>query len=171
MFTHGLLEVYILSVAKSRPISGKNVANSIEKITQGAWKPSPGSIYPALAKLEKAGLIKAKLGENSGGRGRREIKYVLTAKGEKAFPEIREKCAEMISNEGKTFLPLVIEVLSADADEEMKDILLEFHRAGMGIRDRVFTMPVNQRQEERKKIIKNMLNVFKESFEEAEQKK
>ena len=32
--------------------------NTIEEMSQGWWKPSPGSIYPLLQDLEKEGLIR-----------------------------------------------------------------------------------------------------------------
>jgi DNA-binding PadR family transcriptional regulator len=31
----------------------------IEKRSEGLWKPSPGSVYPALAQLEEEGLVRA----------------------------------------------------------------------------------------------------------------
>jgi DNA-binding PadR family transcriptional regulator len=45
--------------------NGYQLMEEIERRSGGAWRPSPGSIYPALSQLEDEGLIRA---EESGGR-------------------------------------------------------------------------------------------------------
>jgi DNA-binding PadR family transcriptional regulator len=40
------------------PKNGAEIMNSIEDMTQGWWRPSPGSIYPLLESLVQEGLIK-----------------------------------------------------------------------------------------------------------------
>lgn len=54
----GFLRFYVLKlISKSEtPISGYTLMKRIEEET-GFWRPSPGSIYPLLASLEKEGLI------------------------------------------------------------------------------------------------------------------
>jgi DNA-binding PadR family transcriptional regulator len=42
----------------------------IEARSKGAWRPSPGSVYPALSQLEDEGLVRA---EQSGGRKEFEL--------------------------------------------------------------------------------------------------
>lgn len=39
-------------------MTGSQIADEIERMTWGFWRPSPGSIYPALAQLESEGLIR-----------------------------------------------------------------------------------------------------------------
>jgi DNA-binding PadR family transcriptional regulator len=39
------------------PKNGAEIMESIEEMSQGWWRPSPGSIYPLLESLEKEGLI------------------------------------------------------------------------------------------------------------------
>ena len=49
----------ILSVLAdaSEPINGYQVIQQIADRSQGAWKPSPGSVYPTIAQLQDEGLV------------------------------------------------------------------------------------------------------------------
>jgi Predicted transcriptional regulators len=40
------------------PLNGYQIMQEIEKRSDGLWKPSSGSVYPALAQLEDEGLIR-----------------------------------------------------------------------------------------------------------------
>jgi len=53
----GLLEAYLLSLCSKYPISGTDALRSIERLTGGEWKPSPGSVYPLIRRLKQRGLI------------------------------------------------------------------------------------------------------------------
>jgi DNA-binding PadR family transcriptional regulator len=39
------------------PINGYQVIQQIAERSQGAWKPSPGSVYPTIAQLQDEGLV------------------------------------------------------------------------------------------------------------------
>jgi DNA-binding PadR family transcriptional regulator len=39
------------------PLNGYQIMQEIEQRSNGAWRPSPGSVYPALAQLEDEGLV------------------------------------------------------------------------------------------------------------------
>jgi len=52
------LRMWILSMLNASPKTGAQIMDSIEEMSQGWWRPSPGSIYPLLAELEKEGYIK-----------------------------------------------------------------------------------------------------------------
>ena len=52
------LRGWVLSILASSPKNGAEIMSSIEEMSQGWWKPSPGSIYPLLQDLEKEGLIR-----------------------------------------------------------------------------------------------------------------
>lgn len=49
----------ILDVLNSseEPVNGYQVIQQIAERTDGAWKPSPGSVYPTIAQLEDEGLV------------------------------------------------------------------------------------------------------------------
>jgi DNA-binding PadR family transcriptional regulator len=55
----------ILVLLAEEPRNGYQLMQEIEQRSEGVWRPSPGSVYPALAQLEDEGLVRA---EESGGR-------------------------------------------------------------------------------------------------------
>jgi DNA-binding PadR family transcriptional regulator len=65
----------VFSILKQAPKNGAEIVNQIETITQGNWRPSPGSIYPLLDELAKDGSI-AKLEDG---------RYEITIKGKLEF--------------------------------------------------------------------------------------
>jgi len=57
---HGDLRLLILALIQEAPRHGYDLMTEIEQRTNGAYKPSPGVMYPALSVLEDQGLVKAK---------------------------------------------------------------------------------------------------------------
>jgi DNA-binding PadR family transcriptional regulator len=55
-----------LALLADGPRNGYQIIQDISERSSGLWKPSPGSVYPALQQLEDEGLIAATTGE--GGR-------------------------------------------------------------------------------------------------------
>lgn len=53
----GDVRAAILSVLSDQARNGYQVIQEIAERTNGAWKPSPGSIYPTLQQLEDEGLV------------------------------------------------------------------------------------------------------------------
>ena len=51
------LRMWTLSMLSRGPKNGAEIVDEIERMTQGWWRPSPGSIYPLLADLQREGLI------------------------------------------------------------------------------------------------------------------
>ena len=51
----GLLQYLSLKLIQREPMSGSEIMESMEEYTD--WRPSPGSIYPLLARLQETGLI------------------------------------------------------------------------------------------------------------------
>jgi DNA-binding PadR family transcriptional regulator len=65
-----------LALLAEEPRNGYQIIQEISERSGGVWRPSPGSVYPALQQLEDEGLIRAEAGDG-GRRG-----YVLTDDGE-----------------------------------------------------------------------------------------
>jgi len=61
----GDVRAAILALLRESPRTGYQIMSDIEARSRGAWRPSPGAVYPALAALADEGLI---VGEESGGR-------------------------------------------------------------------------------------------------------
>jgi DNA-binding PadR family transcriptional regulator len=61
----GDVRAAILALLREGPCNGYQIMTEIEERSGGAWRPSPGAVYPALSQLADEGLI---AGEESGGR-------------------------------------------------------------------------------------------------------
>jgi DNA-binding PadR family transcriptional regulator len=61
----GDVRAAILALLREGPRNGYQIIVDIEERSGGAWRPSPGAVYPALAQLADEGLIE---GEESGGQ-------------------------------------------------------------------------------------------------------
>ncbi len=59
----GMLMHIIMLIIKEDPMSGSELMEEIEKYSD--WKPSPGSIYPMLAKLQEDELIEPQADQDS----------------------------------------------------------------------------------------------------------
>jgi DNA-binding PadR family transcriptional regulator len=61
----GDVRAAILALLREGPRNGYQIMSEVEERSGGAWRPSPGAVYPALQLLADEGLIEA---EESGGR-------------------------------------------------------------------------------------------------------
>lgn len=52
-----------LLLLAEEPRNGYGLMQAIEERTDGLWRPSPGSVYPALAQLEDEGLVRVEEAE------------------------------------------------------------------------------------------------------------
>jgi DNA-binding PadR family transcriptional regulator len=55
----GDVRASILALLKDRPMHGYEMIQEIAERSGGAWRPSPGSVYPTLQLLEDEGLIES----------------------------------------------------------------------------------------------------------------
>ena len=53
----GHVRTSILALLAEQPLNGYQIMQTLAERTDGAWKPSPGAVYPALSQLEDEGLI------------------------------------------------------------------------------------------------------------------
>lgn len=82
----GHLDALLLAVVEPGPLHGYAVIEAVRVGSEGALDLPTGTVYPALHRLERAGLI-ASTWETVGGRRRRA--YRLTAAGRTALHEHR----------------------------------------------------------------------------------
>src|SRR4051812_46973721 len=66
----GDVRAALLVLLGEEPRNGYGLMQEIERRSGGAWRPSPGSVYPALQQLEDEGLVRA---VESGGRKEFEL--------------------------------------------------------------------------------------------------
>jgi DNA-binding PadR family transcriptional regulator len=69
------LRSWVLSLLARSPKNGAEIMNAIEEMSQGWWRPSPGSIYPLLESLVQERLVQK----------RDDGRYELTAQGQQAM--------------------------------------------------------------------------------------
>lgn len=62
----GDIRAALLTLLAEEPRNGYQLMQEIERRSDGIWRPSPGSVYPALQQLEDEGLVVA--GEREGRR-------------------------------------------------------------------------------------------------------
>ncbi|MEV0346016.1 PadR family transcriptional regulator [Nonomuraea sp. NPDC050680] len=60
----GDVRAALLSLLAEGPKNGYQMIQDIEERSRGVWRPSPGSVYPALQQLEDEGLV---TGDDTGG--------------------------------------------------------------------------------------------------------
>ena len=75
----GSSDSLLLCLIEQQPMYGYHIIKELEKRSQGYFKFKEGTLYPALHRLEKAGLITGRWQLLSNGRPRRY--YHITAKG------------------------------------------------------------------------------------------
>ena len=85
----GALEPIILEVIADGATYGYEIARAIQARSEGKLCAQEGTLYPALHRLEKRGILKAHW--NLSPEGRRRKHYVLSAEGRKHLEAIREE--------------------------------------------------------------------------------
>jgi transcriptional regulator len=75
----GTLDMLVLKALSLGPLHGLGVSHRIEQITKGAFQVKPGSLFPALHRMEEAGWLASSWGESENNRKARY--YRLTRAG------------------------------------------------------------------------------------------
>ena len=91
----GDVRAAILDMLKDEPMNGYQLISQIAERSGGAWKPSPGSVYPTIQQLEDEGLVEA-----DDERGRRTLR--LTEEGRRYVEEHTDELAETWAPFGET---------------------------------------------------------------------
>lgn len=79
------LEMLVLKTLDLTPMHGYGIGQRIEQISEGVFTVTLGSLYPALQRLEREGLITAEWRESD--NKRRARYYRITAAGQKRLGE------------------------------------------------------------------------------------
>ena len=75
----GTLDLLILKALTLEKLHGLGIARRVEQITRGAFEVKPGSLFPALHRMEEAGWVASVWGQSETGRKARF--YTLTPAG------------------------------------------------------------------------------------------
>jgi DNA-binding PadR family transcriptional regulator len=103
-----------LILLAEEPRNGYQLMQEIEQRSGGVWRPSPGSVYPALSQLEDEGLVRAE--ERDGRRT-----YVLTDAGRSYVDERRDE------------LVAPWEEMSESVDDDVASLFNELRQLGMAV--------------------------------------
>lgn len=85
----GTLDVLILKALALESLHGLGISQRIAQVTGGTFQVKPGSLFPALHRMEEAGWLSAEWGESE---NRRKAKfYQLTRAGRRRLTEETEQ--------------------------------------------------------------------------------
>jgi PadR family transcriptional regulator, regulatory protein PadR len=91
----GTLDLLILKALSLGPLHGLGIARRVEQVTKGAFQVRPGSLFPALYRMERAGWVTAEGGKSE---SRRDAKYYsLTPKGRKQLEVEQEEWSGILA--------------------------------------------------------------------------
>jgi PadR family transcriptional regulator PadR len=100
---HGTLDALVLKTLAGGPRHGYGIARYLEDATDGAVAIEEGSLYPALYRLERRGLLEASWAPSE--TGRRAKFYRLTREGRTQLARETKAWAEFSAAVSRVLLP------------------------------------------------------------------
>jgi transcriptional regulator len=95
----GTLDMLILKTLSLAPMHGLGISRRIEQVTDGVFQVKPGSLFPALHRMEQEGWIKGEWGDSE--NNRRARYYSLTAAGQTRLGEEKQGWSHLVLTIGK----------------------------------------------------------------------
>lgn len=95
---HGHLDALLLAVLENEPLHGYAIIEALQARSEGALNPPTGTIYPALRRMERAGLVDS---DWSTVNGRERRTYRLTSAGRRALAGERTAWTEFSATVGR----------------------------------------------------------------------
>jgi transcriptional regulator len=90
----GTLDLLVLKTLALEPRHGVGVADRIQQITRGTFQVRPGSLFPALHRLEQEGFIAGEWTTTP--EGRRAKYYKITAAGQRQLAAEKKNWAKIV---------------------------------------------------------------------------
>jgi PadR family transcriptional regulator, regulatory protein PadR len=91
----GTLDLLVLKALALGELHGLGISRRIEQITRGTFQVKPGSLFPALHRMEEAGWLKAFWGESE--NNRKAKYYRLTKAGERQLGAETEEWTKIVT--------------------------------------------------------------------------
>ncbi len=102
------MKVLILHLSSKYPITGVEVMKEAKRMSQGIWRPSPGTVYYLLKKLKKdESIVEVLTGDEL------EKAYVITEKGKKVLEELRVELKRELKKQA-ILLSLMMELVGME---------------------------------------------------------
>lgn len=99
----GNIDTLLLSLISQQPMYGYQIMQELDGRSQGYFKFKEGTLYPALHRLEKAGLLEGSWRAINSGRQRRY--YSITEKGRRILVEQTERWQDFFAAMNLIFRP------------------------------------------------------------------
>lgn len=128
VFAHGQLRLYLLALLAAGPRHGYELITELSARFGGTYRPSAGTIYPRLARLEADGLVRR---TDTG----RTATYTLTPAG-RAEVEARHADLAALEREVAAAVRRHAEALRADVHGTLDGLRAELAAAAQGVRAR-----------------------------------
>ena len=93
MINQGLVKFFLLKALREEPLYGYVLTKKIEDLSWGTCKPTQGTLYPALAQMQKDNYVTVHATKY---HGRERKIYQITEKGKAAFRSAAKTYGEMI---------------------------------------------------------------------------
>jgi len=90
----GTLDLLILKTLVLGELHGLGISRRIEQVTQGTFQVKPGSLFPALHRMEEAGWLSSFWGESE--NNRRAKYYRLTKSGQRQLETETKEWARIV---------------------------------------------------------------------------
>jgi PadR family transcriptional regulator PadR len=85
----GTLDLMILTILGREPLHGYGISQRLSELTRDTFQVNPGSLFPALYRLEQDGKLKAEWRPSENNRNAKY--YRLTASGKKQLEQRRRR--------------------------------------------------------------------------------
>jgi len=125
----GPVQLWMLLLLAEKPMYGYELIRELEKRFSNFWKPQTGTIYPALEKLERRGLVTSRIEFRDSGPDRKH--YAITNAGERELKSSMEswtKMTEIIENY-REIHESIFRFKSKQSKEELSKTLLDLSQA------------------------------------------
>lgn len=171
---HGQLKFLVLSALSEKPLHGYGIAEKINSMTCGCWKPSSGALYPCLEGMIREKMIRLK---SSQAGGRKKKVYEITGAGRNCFRESTRtvmamekrfleavKGSKLLSGLNPSEITGLFQVMGKIVGEEMPEhhtTMLEF----------MFLLKEGKMREPELKAFKSSLKKFMDSVAEINRRK
>lgn len=128
VFAHGELRLYLLALLEDTPRHGYELITELSTRFGGTYRPSAGTVYPRLARLEEEGLVRR---ADDG----RKSPYVLTDAGRAELDARRDDLRRLEHTVAETVRARADE-LRADVRSTMRGLRAELAAAAQEVRAR-----------------------------------
>ena len=133
VFAHGQLRLYLLALLEEGPRHGYELITALSDRFGGTYRPSAGTVYPRLARLEEEGLV---VRTDDG----RKTRYTLTPAGRAELEQRRDDLADLEADIAETVRDRAVQ-LRDDVRDAMRGLRADLASAAQQARAHAVPAP------------------------------